>query len=86
MPLTLRTAFEDNDWDWGYFIDFERHILETWQIRDTWSWNKIIRMDEVSFENLIKGGVETYLEFINQGPGEGDNGEEEEEREAWGGW
>jgi hypothetical protein len=81
FPLTIRTAFEDDYWEWAYFIDFEHRMLETWKReRET-------VLDVVSFESLIKGGVEKYLAQVNDGEEEewdndDDDEEEEEEEEA----
>jgi hypothetical protein len=75
LPLTLRTAFEDDEWEWAYFIDFEHHILETWE-----SGSKTVAMDEVSFEDLIEDGVERYLARVNYtGEEEWDSDDDEEE-------
>ena len=47
------------EWEWAYFIDFDKHILETWI-----SWSTSAReapLDIVSFEKLIEDGVESYV-------------------------
>ena len=59
LPLTLWTAFEDDDWEWAYFIDFERRVLETWACAS----DTVLAV--VSFESLIENGVETYLARVN---------------------
>ncbi|KAF8956781.1 hypothetical protein BDZ97DRAFT_1763463 [Flammula alnicola] len=56
---------EDDDWEWAYFIDFENHMLETWEPENL--------LNVVTFEELVKDGVERYLARVN--------GEEEEEEE-----
>jgi hypothetical protein len=54
LPLTLLTVI---DWEWAYFIDFENRELETWD-------GNISHI--VTFEDLVKGGVERYLALINE--------------------
>ncbi|KIM38707.1 hypothetical protein M413DRAFT_447659 [Hebeloma cylindrosporum] len=56
------SEFEGGDWMWAYYIDFENRMLETWD-------NEEDPLDKVSFEDLVKDGVEAYLARVNK-PGE----------------
>ena len=54
----MLTGFEGGGWDWAYFIDFENLLLETW------GPGKLF--NAVTFEELVKGGVEEYLARIGK--------------------
>jgi hypothetical protein len=58
LPLTLSTDFKDGDWEWAYFIDFENRLLETWRLEDS--------LKVVTFEELVKDGVDIYLARVEE--------------------
>ena len=78
FPLILQIAFkskgEGGGWVYVYFIDFDKHILV-----GTWTCDGLeAPLDNISLEELVKDGVEGYLERVVK--------PQEEDEEVWKGW